>query len=95
MNWINIEKQKPEDGQKCLVVFEMYHSDDAQRFMDIDDFNDGGFDLIANYENQAHCVALPDGAIVSKLKAICWVPTELSNAPVRFDEFWKDEKEEG
>lgn len=96
MNWISVDDKLPEDGQKCLVVFEMYHSkDDAQRFIEIDEFNDGVFDSIANYTDQASCVGLPAGSIISKLRAVCWTPTELSNAPVTFDMFWKEEKEEG
>ena len=86
--WIFIDEQKPKDGQNCLVVLEVWHSkDESYRYLDIDQFNDGGFDSIANYENQANSVALPAGSSVSKLKAICWVPFDLSNKPIVSDEF--------
>lgn len=96
MNWINLEIDQPEDGQKCLVVFEVRHSeDDAQRFIQIDFFNEGEFDSIINWEDQINSVGLPANSVVSRLKAICWFPTDLSTKPLTFDEFWKEEKEEG
>ena len=93
--WISVESEKPTDGQNCLVVFEVQHSkDDVQRFMAIDQFNEGEFDSIIEYEDMANTVSLPAGSITSKLLAICWAPTELSNKPQIFDQFYKEIVEE-
>ena len=90
MNWISIKKQNPANGQKCLVVFESTQDGDPQRWMDIDAFNDGMFDFIANWEDQCMSVALPAGSTVSKVRAVCWYPTELNRDPLAFDEFWDE-----
>ena len=87
--------QEPKDGQKCLVVMEVEHSkDDCYRFLEITSFNDGCFDSIANYEDQANSVGLPAGSTVSKLRAVCWTPFNLSNNPLNFDEFGKELEEQ-
>ena len=90
MEWNNYKLEKPEDGQKCLVVFESMDGDDSQRWIDIDVFNEGMFDFIANWEDQCASVALPAGSVVSKIRAVCWSPTELNRDPLTFDQFWKD-----
>lgn len=94
--WISIKDQLPTDGQKCLVVFEVMHSaDDANRYMEIDTFNDGYFDSIIEYEDQASTVALPAGSTISKIRAVCWVPTGLSNKPLTFDQFYEEAERGG
>ncbi|MFV5651830.1 DUF551 domain-containing protein, partial [Acinetobacter baumannii] len=88
--WISVEDRLPEEGQKCLVVFEVqYSKDDCHRFMEIDIFNDGNFDSIINYEDQVASVALPEGSSISRLKAVCWSSTGLTNKPLTFDQFHK------
>lgn len=90
MEWTNCELENPEDGQKCLVVFENMDGDDSHRWIDIDVFNEGMFDSIANWEDQCASVALPAGSLVSKIRAVCWSSTELNRDPLTFDQFWKD-----
>lgn len=90
MQWISIEEKKPADNQKCLVVFESMDGDDSQRWLDIDVFDDGMFEFVANWEDQCMSVALPVGSVVSKVRAVCWFPTELNRDPATFDQFWKD-----
>lgn len=90
--WVNFEFEKPKDGQKCLVVFESGDCEDAQRWMSIDEFNEGMFDFIANWEDQCASVALPAGSIISKVRAVCWAKTNLSNAPLSFDQFYKTQE---
>ena len=87
--WINYELEKPKDGQKCLVIFESRDCEDAQRWMCIDEFNEGVFDFIANWEDQCATVALPEGSVVSKVHVVCWAATNLSNAPLSFDQFYE------
>lgn len=94
IEWIDYSKQQPEDGQNCLVVFEHVDGNDSHRWMAIDVFTEGWFDFLANWEDQCNSVALPTGSTIAKYKAVCWSPTELSNKPLTFDEFW-EEKEEG
>ncbi|WP_436463140.1 hypothetical protein [Acinetobacter seifertii] len=90
--WISIEDHIPKEGQKCLVVFEVqYSKNDCHRFIEIDVFNDGNFDSIVNYEDQAASVALPDCSSISQLKAVCWSATTLTNKPLTFDQFCKVE----
>ena len=55
--WKDYELEKPNDGQKCLVIFESRDCEDAQRWMCIDEFNEGMFDFIANWEDQCASVA--------------------------------------
>lgn len=86
--WKDYELEKPNDGQKCLVIFESKDCEDAQRWMCIDEFNEGMFDFIANWEDQCASVALPAGSIISKVRAVCWATTNLSNAPLSFDQFY-------
>ena len=88
--WKDYELEKPNDGQKCLVIFESKDCEDAQRWMCIDEFNEGMFDFIANWEDQCASVALPAGSIISKVRAVCWTTTNLSNAPLSFDQFYKE-----
>ena len=88
--WKDYELEKPSDGQKCLVIFESKDCEDAQRWMCIDEFNEGMFDFIANWEDQCASVALPAGSIISKVRAVCWTTTNLSNAPLSFDQFYKE-----
>ena len=38
--WKDYELEKPNDGQKCLVVFESMDGDDSHRWMCIDEFNE-------------------------------------------------------
>ncbi|MFV5403977.1 hypothetical protein VXQ92_04485 [Acinetobacter sp. 228] len=87
--WKDYELEKPNDGQKCLVIFESKDCEDAQRWMCIDEFNEGMFDFIANWEDQCASVALPAGSIISKVRAVCWATTNLSNAPLSFDRFYE------
>ena len=87
--WKDYELEKPNDGQKCLVIFESKDCEDAQRWMCIDEFNEGMFDFIANWEDQCASVALPAGSIISKVRAVCWATTNLSNAPLSFDQFYE------
>ena len=87
--WVNYELEKPKDGQKCLVVFESMDGDDSHRWMCIDEFNEGMFDFIANWEDECASVALPAGSVISKVRAVCWAETNLSNAPLSFDQFYK------
>ena len=47
--WKDYELEKPNDGQKCLVIFESKDCEDAQRWMCIDEFNEVMFDFIANW----------------------------------------------
>ena len=37
--------------------------------MEIDEFNDGNFESIVSFEDQASSVALPEGSIISKVKS--------------------------
>ncbi|WP_334412847.1 hypothetical protein [Acinetobacter pittii] len=93
--WISIDECMPKEGQKCLVIFEVCHSkDDCNRFMEIDEFNDGNFESIVSFEDQASSVALPEGSIISKVKAVCWSPTNLTNKPLTFDQFYVEEASE-
>lgn len=87
--WKDYELEKPNDGQKCLVIFESKDCEDAQRWMCIDEFNEGMFDFIANWEDQCASVALPAGSIISKVRAVCWATTNLSNSPLSFDQFYE------
>ena len=87
--WKDCELEKPNDGQKCLVIFESKDCEDAQRWMCIDEFNEGMFDFIANWEDQCASVALPAGSIISKVRAVCWAETNLSNAPLSFEQFYE------
>ncbi|EXA68350.1 hypothetical protein J504_0350 [Acinetobacter baumannii 348935] len=87
--WKDYELEKPNDGQKCLVIFESKDCEDAQRWMCIDEFNEGMFDFIANWEDQCASVALPAGSIISKVRAVCWTTTNLSNVPLSFDQFYE------
>lgn len=87
--WKDYELEKPNDGQKCLVIFESKDCEDAQRWMCVDEFNEGMFDFIANWEDQCASVALPAGSIISKVRAVCWATTNLSNAPLSFDRFYE------
>lgn len=85
--WILIDDQMPEEGQKCLVIFEMRHSkDDAYRYVNIDYFNEGDFDSVVNWEDQASSVALPSGSVISRFKAVYWSPTNLSAERLVFNE---------
>lgn len=93
LEWVDYKLEKPMDGQKCLVIFESKDCEDAQRWMCIDEFNEGMFDFIANWEDQCASVALPAGSVVSKVRAICWTVTNLSNAPLSFDQFYKAQEQ--
>lgn len=85
--WISVKDRLPEDGQKCLVIFEMRHSkDDACRYINIDYFNEGDFDSVINWEDQASSVALPAGSVISRFKAVYWSPTGLSVEHLVFNE---------
>lgn len=90
--WVNYELEKPEDGQKCLVVFESMDAGDSHRWMCIDEFNEGMFDFIANWEDECASVALPAGSVIPKVRAVCWAKTNLSNAPLSFDQFYKTQE---
>jgi len=91
--WVNYELEKPKDGQKCLVVFESMDGDDSHRWMCIDEFNEGMFNFIANWEDECASVALPAGSVISKVRAVCWAETNLSNAPISFDQFYKAQEQ--
>ena len=91
--WKDYEFEKPEDGQKCLVVFESMDAGDSHRWMCIDEFNEGMFDFIANWEDECASVALPAGSVISKVRAVCWAKTNLSNSPLSFDQFYKTQEQ--
>ena len=89
-DWNDYNLEEPEDGQKCLVVFESGDGEDLNRWLDIDTFNEGMFDFIANWEDQCSSVALPAGSTVSKVRAVCWSATNLSRKPLSFDQFYDE-----
>ena len=93
MDWISINEILPNDGQKCLVVFECDDDEEKHRWLSIDVFNDGNFEFITDWEDRCASVGVPDGTRFAKYKAICWVATELSSAPLTFDKFYSDVEE--
>lgn len=85
--WISVDDRLPEDGQKCLVVFESSClGEESHRFIGIDTFDDCEFGLIINHNDVSDNVSFPSGTLISKLRAAYWCPTRLSNKPLEFDD---------
>ena len=86
--WEDFSKKKPDEGSKCLVVFEQScGDDDKNRWMDIDLFEDGNFVFLTNWEDECAVVGLPIGSLVAKCRAVCWMYADIDPRPLSFNLF--------